>query len=113
MANAKMKFLHPLSHELDFMNLIKVFREGEILEQYAERGYLPDYLTLFIYEFRKLNLHFVTIENVKFHFFQIPNWYFEISEYNRSGYNSGWLISNLIRLSEEEKSSLKKFMFQE
>lgn len=106
------KFLHPLSHELDFMNLIKVFRQDQIIEQYAERGYSPDYLSLLIYEFRKGNLKFNNILEVKFHLFQVENWYFELSEFNRRSNNSGWLISNLLKISEADKEVLKKFIYQ-
>lgn len=107
------EFLHPLSHELDFMNLIKVFTSKAVLEQFAEKEFKPDYLTLFIYEYRNLNLKFVTIEDVKFHFFQLNDWYFELSKFNRKANNSGWLISNLLKISEEDKKVLRALIFQE
>lgn len=109
---SQQKFLHPMSHELDFMNLIKVFRQDQIIEQYAERDYNPDYLSIFIYEFRKGNLQFKNILEVKFHLFQIENWYLELSEFNRKSNNSGWLISNLLKISEADKALLKKFIYQ-
>ena len=107
------KFLHPLSHELDFMNLIKVFTSKAVLEQYAEKEFKPDYLTLFIYEYRKLNLKFVTIKDVKFHFFQLDDWYFELSEFNRNINNSGWLISNLLKIDQEDQKVLRALIFKE
>lgn len=107
------KFLHPLSHELDFMNLIKVFTSKAVLEQYAEKEFKPDYLTLFIYEFRKSNLKFVTIKDVKFHFFQLDGWYFELSEFNRNSNNSGWLISNLLKINKEDQKVLRTLIFRE
>ncbi len=107
------KFLHPLSHELDFMNLIKVFTSKAVLEQYAEKEFKPDYLTLFIYEYRKLNLKFVTIKDVKFHFFQLDDWYFELSEFNRNINNSGWLISNLLKINKEDQKVLRALIFKE
>lgn len=107
------KFLHPLSHELDFMNLIKVFTSKAVLEQYAEKEFKPDYLTLFIYEYRKLNLKFVTIKDVKFHFFQLDDWYFELSEFNRNINNSGWLISNLLKIDKEDQKVLRALIFKE
>lgn len=106
------RFLHPLSHELDFMNLIKVFRSEELIEQFAERTYNPDHLSIFIYEFRKGLLQFKTIEQVKFHFFQIGGWYFELSKFNRKSLNSGWLISNLLKITEEDQKVLKSFIYQ-
>ena len=102
-------FLHPMSHELDFMNIYKIFKEPEVIEYYASKRFEPDYLTLFFYEIKKGNLVFQEVESVKFHVFQIKDWYFEVSWFNRSGSNSGWLISNLIYIPEKEKKDLIKF----
>ena len=107
------RFLHPMSHELDFMNLIKVFRDRENLEYYFDVGYKPDLRTLFLYEVKKGNLVFEAVENVKFHFFQVKDWYFEIQEFNRPGANSGWLISNLTKIPESQKDMLLKFLYYE
>ena len=109
MAEKEKHFLHPMSHELDFMNIYKIFKEPEIIEYYASKSFEPDYLTLFFYEVKKGNLVFQNVDTVKFHVFQIKDWYFEVSWFNRSGSNAGWLISNLIYLPEKEKSELIKF----
>ena len=108
MAEREKHFLHPMSHELDFMNIYKIFNDTQVIEYYASTKYQPDYLTLFFYEIKQGNLKFDHVENVKFHVFQIKNWYFEVSWFNRSGYNSGWLISNLVYLKDEEKEALIK-----
>ncbi|MBO7469182.1 MAG: hypothetical protein J6T37_03580 [Bacteroidales bacterium] len=108
LADREKHFLHPMSHELDFMNIYKIFNDPQIVEYYASTDYQPDYLTLFFYEIKQGTLKFNHVESVKFHVFQIQNWYFEVSWFNRSGYNSGWLISNLIYLKEEEKEALLK-----
>jgi hypothetical protein len=110
---AGQKFLHPMSHELDFMNLVRAFDNRESLENYLAWKYEPDYLTLFIYEYKLGNLAFKTVSRVKFHFFQAPGWYFEISEYNRKGYNTGWLISTLMKISPDEKEILLKYIYHE
>jgi hypothetical protein len=107
------KFLHPMSHEIDFMNLVRTFEDKTSLEQYLAWKYEPDYLTLFIYEFKKGNLKFNTITKVKFHFFQVDGWYFELSDFNRQGYNTGWLISSLIKLSKEQKDVMIKYIYHE
>jgi hypothetical protein len=107
------RFLHPLSHELDFMNLIRVFKDKEYVEQYTAKEYHPDYLTLFLYEFKKGNLLFKSVSTVKFHFFQIPGWYFELSEFNRSGTNAGWLISSILKLNDNDKDLLLKYLYHE
>ncbi len=102
-------FLHPMSHELDFMNIYKVFQNQEVIEYYASKTYEPDYLTIFFYEVKRGNLVFQQVDAVKFHVLQIKDWYFEVSWFNRSGNNVGWLMSNLIYLSEKEKKDLIKF----
>ncbi len=112
-STALTKFLHPMSHELDFMNLIKVFNEPETVEYYFEDEFKPDFKTLFLYELKKGNLIFETVEKVSFHFFQLNNWYFQIKEFNRSGYNTGWLISNLSKIPEDQKDMLLKYIYYE
>jgi len=107
------KFLHPLSHELDFMNLVNAFKDNNSIEHYLAWKYEPDYLTLFIYEVKRGNLIFKTISAVKFHFFQIDGWYFELSEFNRQGYNKGWLISTLMKITDRDKDVLLKFIYHE
>lgn len=103
-----MSFLHPMSHEIDFMNLRKAFDEPKDIDYYAPKDYTPDYLTLFFVEIKNKNLVYKTINNVKFHFLQIDGWYFEVNDFNRPGYNSGWLVSNMLKISETEKARLLK-----
>lgn len=112
-STSESKFLHPMSHELDFMNLIKVFKDKESIEYYFDENYKPDFTTLFLYEVKKGGLVFQTIEKVRFHFFQTPGWYFELNEFNRSGYNTGWLIANLSKIPEEQKELLLKYIYYE
>lgn len=108
------KFLHPMSHELDFMNLRKAFINKDSINQFTVKRFVPDHLSLFLYEMKKGNLKFKSVDQVKFHFFQIDGWYFGISQFNRPGYNTGWLISNLIKLnSTTEKDILRKFLYYE
>lgn len=105
-------FIHPLSHELDFMNLIKVFRNGGNLEPYAGKDYEPDYLTLFLYEIKKKNLSFRSVDKVSFHFFQLKGWYFGLSEIRREGENRGWLISQITRVPDGQKKQLLNFIIK-
>lgn len=105
-------FIHPMSHELDFMNLRKAFESGTP-EAFTPDGFAPDMLTLFLYEVKKGNLRFRSVERTTFHFFQLDGWYFELSNFNRAGDNSGWLISNLVKLESGQKEALQKFIFHE
>jgi hypothetical protein len=102
-------FLHPMSHELDFMNIHKAFRDGSYVEYYASEEYKPDYLSLLFYEIKTGEMSFESVGQVKFHFFQIDGWYFELAFFNRHGNNSGWLISKLFKITDAEKEELIKF----
>lgn len=108
------KFLHPMSHELDFMNLRKAFDNKDSVNQFIIKRFTPDHLSLFLYEVRRGSLRFRNVDQVKFHFFQIDGWYFGISEFNRPGYNTGWLISNLVKLNNpSDKDLLRKYLYYE
>ncbi|MCH6200968.1 hypothetical protein MMU07_15385 [Aquiflexum sp. LQ15W] len=106
-------FIHPLSHELGFMNLRKAFENSKAPESYTSKEYVPDYLTLFLYELKKGSIKFETISEVKFHFFQINNWYFELNQFNRPGFNTGWLIGDLVKLNPGDKESILDFIYDQ
>lgn len=105
------KFLHPMSHELGFMNFRKAFSENTKPEDFTPHDFRPDQLTLFLYEMKKGLIKFESVRDLKFHFFQVDGWYFEISEFNRPGYNTGWLISNLVKINATEAEQLKKYIY--
>lgn len=108
------RFIHPMSHELDFMTLRKAFSNSDSISQFTVKRFKPDHLSVFLYEIKKGNLKFKSVQQVKFHFFQIPGWYFEISQFNRAGYNTGWLISNLVKLSNDtEKDLLRRYLYHD
>jgi hypothetical protein len=108
------RFLHPMSHELDFMNVRKAFNNPDSISQFTAKKFEPDHLSILLYEMKKGNLKFKSVESVKFHFLQINGWYFELSDFNRPGYNTGWLISNLVKLkNDSEKDLLKRYLYHE
>jgi len=106
------QFLHPMSHELGFMTLRKGFQDNRHAEQFTGRAFQPDYLSIFLYEMNAGNMKFVTVKNVNFHFFGIEGYYFSLSNFNRSGFNSGWLISSLVPLANaNEKQQMKDYIY--
>lgn len=106
-------FLHPMSHELDFMNLKKAMTQKDSVEQYVSKEYTPDYLSLMLYEIKRGNLVFKTVNRVYFHVFQMKDWYFKLSEFNRPGYNTGWLISDLTQVQDRDKDILLRYIYNE
>jgi hypothetical protein len=108
------RFLHPMSHELEFMNLRKAFASSDSISQYTVKRFVPDHLSILLYEIKKGNLKFKSVNRVKFHFFQLPGWYFELSQFTRPGYNTGWLISNLVKVNNDaEKNLLRRYLYHE
>jgi hypothetical protein len=107
------QFLHPLSHELDFMNMRKAFANKDSVQQFTVKRFVPDHLSVFLYEIKNGNLKFKSVTEVKFHFFQIEGWYFQLADFNRAGYNTGWLISDLVKLnSPSDKEILKYYLLR-
>lgn len=105
------EFLHPMSHELDFMNLRKAMVKGGSPESYTLADFEPDFLTLFLYEVKMGNLVFETVNRVNFHFFTVDDWYFSLNNFNRPGYNTGWLISDLLKINDQQKEDLLKILY--
>jgi len=105
------KFMHPMSHELDFMTLRKAF-ENDNKEQFTSRKYKLDQLSIFLYEMNTGILQYKTVGDVKFHFFSIPGWYFSIANFNRPGYNSGWLIENVAKIQNaQHKQAMLDYVY--
>lgn len=104
-------FLHPMSHELDFMNLHKSLNQENVVD-FTSDEFKADPLSIFLYEMASEKIKFKTVKENKFHFFQCKGWYFQIAEYNRTGYNSGWLISDLTPIQEEYIPNLKAFIYE-
>jgi hypothetical protein len=108
LAEREKHFLHPMSHELDFMNIYKAFNHAQVIDFYASKEFQPDYLTLFFAEIKAGRMKFKSVDQLKFHIFQVKDWYFEVSYLNRKGTNSGWLITNLVYMTEKEKPAFIK-----
>lgn len=100
------RFIPPMSHETDFMVLRKLFESPADIQYYAHNTWQPDYLSLFFIDLKRGVLQYKQVNQVKFHFTQLSGWYFEVSFFNRPGYNAGWLISNLVKVSEADKALL-------
>ncbi len=104
------EIIHPMSHEIDFMPLNKVFQKPHNIVGYTPKDFRPDYLTMFSYDVKSNRLKFKSVNQVKYHFFQVEDYYFQISEFIRDGLNTGWLISNLVEIPEKEKEQFIKLI---
>lgn len=95
--------LNPVSHATDFMNLYKLFEQPKFARGYMHKNFRGDLLTLFYHEVSQEKLKLLEIKHINYHFLQIRDWTFVVSQYRRSGLNSGWLIKSLTPMKEAEK----------
>lgn len=96
--------LNPVSHATDFMNLHKLFEQPEFARGYMHKNFQGNLLTLFYHELSEERLKLREIRKISYHFLQIRNWIFTVSQFRRPGRNSGWLIHSLSPMTEAEKS---------
>jgi hypothetical protein len=94
--------LHPASHGVGFMNIDQVSEDKLNIENYFVTPSGPRYddLLVFANEILRGRLSIRSVTSLKYCFFQVKGWQFEVSEFNRLSRNSGWLISKLIRIPQ-------------
>jgi hypothetical protein len=97
----------PSSNETDFINLRRALADTDHLQYYASKDYNPDYLTLFFYMINTGMIRFEYVEEVVYHIIDIPGWYIKVKGFNRPEMNSGWLITDLGRNSDNKLNYLK------
>ena len=105
------RFIPPTSNETDFINLGRALQDIDHLQYYASKDYDPDYLTLFYYMINSGLIKFQYVEEVIYHIFEIPGWYLKVKEFNRIEKNSGWLITDIERISGDKLNYLKKLEY--
>lgn len=98
-ANGGSHFLHPMSHITNFMNIDEITGDPRYLMDYiCSECHHDDSLNTFISECKNKNIVILSSEAVTYDFFQIKGWEIQITQMERAGGNSGWLISKLVRL---------------
>lgn len=103
-------FLHPLSHEIGFQNMSRMFRNNTSLGAFTATEFEPDHLSLLLFEVKEETMKFKQVDEIRFHFLQVNNWYFELSQFERPGFNRGWLISKLTQIPDDKKEILKRYI---
>lgn len=95
--------MSPVDHELNFMGLSEMtdkYHAKQIVSN-LHSGASIDPLSVFcamVYE-RKLEIDYVS--KIRYRFLQVPGFCFTVEFFEREGYNAGWLISGLQRMSEK------------
>lgn len=94
----------PNNNEVAFMALSKIDQLGHAnILNYAQQNYVPDQLTAFYALIYSGALKIMTTDKITYHFLKVPDYVFKVNRFIRKGNNTGWLISSLIQLPEQEK----------
>lgn len=102
--------LNPASHDTDFINLITALQDTVNFRNYLSTRAQPSQLLLFFDELCEGSLAFKHINTITYHFMQIDNWIFKVQDFNRDTSNSGWLISELLRVTDTQKLQYQEKM---
>lgn len=100
-------FLTPISHGIDFTNVDNVFMNNTHINDYIYSGPRSFELCKLISLVKQSKVKFGQIDNIAYYLFQIDGWVLKIDYFNRNDYNSGWLISRLIKVNNQEKDIFK------
>lgn len=96
--------LMPDDHETRFTSLHRITTDYQkCVTNFANKYYQVDTTTVFFTMVQTGLLKIYFIDNVKLTFLQIPEYAFSIEYFDREGNNSGWLIDNLWKMSNDEK----------
>lgn len=90
----------PNSNETNFIALYRVFEDYEHLSNYFYSGYENENLRILQYYIQNQILKFSGVHNIVYHVLDIPGWAIIIEQFNRDTMNSGWLIADLVEVSE-------------
>ncbi|MGB3852122.1 MAG: hypothetical protein WA958_19310 [Tunicatimonas sp.] len=102
------KALQPTSFGTDFMNLVSALRDTAHLESYVVRGAVDQPLTAFLNQLYRRELTFRQVDHIVYHFLQVDGWVFQVQDFHRATTNSGWLINDLLPVSDAQKKAYRK-----
>lgn len=106
--NEKRMAVSPVDHETHFMSFHDIFQENA--------KYVPsmrsieteiDDMSFFFGLCISKTLTFIQVNNLRFHVLDVPGYVFTVDEIGRSGTNSGWLISQLLKMDDSKKTEYK------
>ncbi len=95
--------LNPASYGNNFIDLSAALQDTANFRNYLNPRRQHSQLLLFFNELHEKHLVFKQINEITYHFLQLDNWIFKVRDFNRDTPNSGWLISELLRVNDRQK----------
>lgn len=97
--------ISPVEHEIHFMELTSIFKnDRQHVFGYRQNGYDIDQLSAFLTLVYAKQINFTSVSELKFHFFNVPDYRFIVEEIGRRGSNAGWLITSFKKLPQADKN---------
>ena len=103
------KFISPVSHCNDFIELVNVFEDKQNLSAYFDQSFFQkNNATGFYNAILKNQIKFLHVKEIRYHFLQVNNYIFTVQHFERNSLNAGWLINNLTTASAADKQHFRK-----
>ncbi len=103
----------PDDHETNFLSLHRITNENDdLISNYTRKNHSVDETSVFLsYVYNGL-LNIDYVSDLNFTFLQVPGYEFSIKEFEREGYNVGWLICSFNKLTEKQKKDKIKLVYE-
>lgn len=104
--------LKPDDHETNFMSLHRITTEkDDLISCYIQKNYPLDETSVFLSDVYNGLLDIDYVKDLQFIFYQVPNYVFRIKFIERETNNTGWLITNFDKVSEDEKEDFLDYLY--
>lgn len=106
------KMLMPDDHETNFMSLHRITTEkDDLISCYMQKDYPLDETSVFLSDVYNGLLDIDYVKDLQFIFYQVPNYVFRIKFIERETNNTGWLITDFDKVSEDEKEDFLDYLY--
>lgn len=104
--------LMPDDHETNFMSLHRITTEkDDLISCYMQKDYPLDETSVFLSDVYNGLLDIDYVKDLQFVFYQVPNYVFRIKFIERETNNTGWLITDFDKVSEDEKEDFLDYLY--
>lgn len=102
--------LHPATNESRFLTMNAALLDGEHFAEYLPKNFTPDALTMLYAEVAKGGTlsYGHGLEEPIYHLLQLSGWAVIVKFFIREERNTGWLIADIMRLTDAEKVLYRK-----
>ncbi len=113
-AEGMQKFINPVSHTTNFIELAKAFDDKEHLADYFEPDFFKRNNSLSFYNAILNNrATFLYVKDITYHFLQAGKWIFTVDYFPRESLNAGWLINSIRKASVIDKGQYLRTLLEE